>query len=168
MNNVLNGEYPKNILDRRFLNAAEATITCEDGYHLEGDICVPDLISPPAETGICTYPSGTPCDVAFTYEPNPAPCTSYNGATGMPRYRNVGEVALITTALAGIGSAVGSIFGAKAAAQQAENAESQAEYERLLEAEKRTTILYVIIGVAGLLALSIGAYTVVRYIKKRK
>lgn len=175
MNNVLNGDYPKNILNKRFYNADEAVPTCQDGYVWDGLQCVLDTVVTP-DSGVCTSISGTPCDVAFTIEPNPYPCTSYNGFvdnsytnySGEKKYRNAGEVVAISAALAGIGSAIGSIFGAKAAKQEEINAAIETENELALQAEKRTTILYIIIGVVGLVAIGVGAYTVVRYVKKWK
>jgi len=170
---VLNGKYPSDILTgKRFMNAVAADApTCQDGYHWNGTQCVSDTATTTTPvTYNCPELQGQPCDSVLTSDPE---CYgSTYSATGdlrpKPKYRNVGEVALIATALAGIGSAVGSIFGAKTAALEAENAQSQLEYDLLMEQEKRKTTLNIIIGVVGLIAIGVGAYAVIRYVKKGK
>jgi len=170
------------IYNNQFLNAVAAAPTCQDGYYWDGVQCVPNSGSPtptcptgytwngssciqdaPTDTYFPPFDGGG-CDFILRLDPNRP---SYLMATGA-EYRNQTGGAIATgifAAITAIGSAVGSIFGAKEAAITAQTAEELAILKQL---EKQKTTLYIIIGSIVLATVGISAYATIRYLKNKK
>lgn len=169
MSDLLKGYYKPD-----FLNLEGDALISDDGYYIPPDDSVDNNVTIPGDTTTTEYcPKGenTPCDSILVLDPA-CPDNIYS-ANGEP-YHNAGEALAASAIISGLGSAisgagqiVGSIFGFKQAKIDAETAKTQAEYELALQQQKRKTALNLMIGGVAFIAMAVGVYATVRYLKRK-
>ena len=148
---------------------------CPSGYHHDTTgLCVPDT-NPTC--GGAAYPDevfppfmGTPCDSILESDPHRCTTASTNAtgklmnATGKEYHNAGGTGAVILTAILGVVSTVGGIFGAK---ENQKLAQDQLALEQAQQEQKRRTTTNLIIGGITFVIFGVAAFVVVRYIKNR-